>query len=93
MCLKQRGPENTCPQGEFVSVTEDRGALLCNRSVCAVAEDTGEHVYVTEEKGEFVSITEERGEHVCVTEKKGEDVSVIIQTRQSDTLFFLLCPS
>ena len=58
--------------------------------MCAVKEDTGEHVSVTEEKGEFVSVTEERGEHVCVTEEKGEHVSVILQTRQSDTLSYVL---
>jgi len=58
--------------------------------VCAVTEDTGEHVSVTEEKGEFVSVTEERGEHVCVTEEKGEHVSAIIQTSQSDTHSYFL---
>jgi hypothetical protein len=57
---------------------------------CVLTEDTVEHVSVTEEKGEFVPATEERKEHVCVTEEKGEHVSVIIQTRQSDTVSYFL---
>jgi hypothetical protein len=79
MCLKQRGSVNTCPHGEFVSVTVDLWELLCNTgdwTVGAVTEVTGGHVSVTEEKWGFVSLTEEKEEHICVTEEKDDHVSV-----------------